>query len=100
MADVFTKKKRSEIMSAIRSRRNRSPELALASALRRAGIKGRRRHLPLPGRPDFVFPKVHLCSQTVVFGMDVQRMGRRPVSNQAYWLHKLQSNRSRDRPTP
>jgi DNA mismatch endonuclease (patch repair protein) len=45
MADVFSKAKRSEIMSRIRSRGNRDTELALARLLRANGIKGWRRHL-------------------------------------------------------
>jgi hypothetical protein len=43
-ADVFSKKKRSEVMSRIRSRGNRDTELALAKLLRRHGITGWRRH--------------------------------------------------------
>ncbi|MCU0786231.1 MAG: very short patch repair endonuclease [Verrucomicrobia bacterium] len=44
MPDVFTKAKRSEVMSRIRSRGNRDTELALAKLLRRHGITGWRRH--------------------------------------------------------
>ena len=68
MADVFSKKKRSEVMSRIRSRGNKDTELALAKILRRHGIKGWRRHIqintsPRPSpqrgegvrvRPDFI----------------------------------------------
>jgi DNA mismatch endonuclease (patch repair protein) len=45
MPDVFSKAKRSEVMSRIRSRGNRDTELALARLLRAAGICGWRRHL-------------------------------------------------------
>jgi DNA mismatch endonuclease (patch repair protein) len=45
MADVFSKRKRSEVMSRIRSRGNRDTELALAKLLRAHGISGWRRHL-------------------------------------------------------
>jgi DNA mismatch endonuclease, patch repair protein len=45
MADVFTKAKRSEVMSRIRSRGNRDTELALARLLRANGITGWRRHV-------------------------------------------------------
>lgn len=44
MADVFSKRKRSEVMSRIRSRGNRDTELALARLLRANGISGWRRH--------------------------------------------------------
>jgi hypothetical protein len=49
MADVFSKRKRSQVMAAIRSRGNKDTELKLASIFREHGIKGWRRHLPLPG---------------------------------------------------
>jgi DNA mismatch endonuclease (patch repair protein) len=45
MADVFTKAKRSEVMSRIRSRGNKDTELALAKLLRANRITGWRRHL-------------------------------------------------------
>jgi DNA mismatch endonuclease (patch repair protein) len=45
MADVFSKTKRSQVMSRIRSRGNKETELALAKLLRRHGIKGWRRHV-------------------------------------------------------
>ncbi|MGO8836541.1 MAG: very short patch repair endonuclease [Limisphaerales bacterium] len=50
MADVFTKSKRSEVMSRIRSRGNRDTELALARLLRANGISGWRRQVEIRGR--------------------------------------------------
>jgi DNA mismatch endonuclease (patch repair protein) len=50
MPDVFSKAKRSEVMSRIRSRGNRDTELAMARLLRANGIKGWRRHLEIRGR--------------------------------------------------
>jgi DNA mismatch endonuclease (patch repair protein) len=47
MADVFSKQKRSEVMSRIRSRGNKATELALAARFRRHKITGWRRHLQL-----------------------------------------------------
>ena len=61
MPDVFTKKKCSQIMAAIRSRGNKATELKLATILRTARITGWRRHQPLPGRPDFVFRRQRLA---------------------------------------
>jgi hypothetical protein len=51
VADVFTKKKRSQVMAAIRSEGNKATELKLASILRAAAITGWRnpesgRHFP------------------------------------------------------
>jgi DNA mismatch endonuclease (patch repair protein) len=50
MTDVFTKAKRSEVMSRIRSRGNRDTELALARLLHTNGITGWRRHVEITGR--------------------------------------------------
>src|ERR1017187_2724277 len=50
MADVFSKKKRSEVMSRIRSRGNAATELALASLFRRHQISGWRRHVQISVR--------------------------------------------------
>ena len=47
MPDVFTKAKRSEVMSRIRSRGNKDTELALARVLRANGITGWRRQRKL-----------------------------------------------------
>ena len=50
MADVFSKAKRSEVMSRIRSRGNRDTELAFAKLLRANHITGWRRHFQIRGR--------------------------------------------------
>jgi len=51
-------------MSRIRGRGNEKTEVRLARLLREAGIKGWRRHLSIPGRPDFAFKK----QMVAVFG--------------------------------
>ena len=55
MADVFTKAKRSEVMSRIRRRGNKDTELALMKLLRRHHITGWRRNQSAFGKPDFAF---------------------------------------------
>ena len=47
MPDIFTKRKRSEVMARIRGRGNKGTEVALAKLLRVAGITGWRRQQPL-----------------------------------------------------
>lgn len=98
MTDVFSKRKRSEVMAQIRGRNNRSTELLLAGLLRRAGLKGWRRHLPLPGRPDFAF----LSRRLAVFCDGCYWHGhsscyKQPSSNVVYWRNKIAGNRRRDR---
>jgi DNA mismatch endonuclease, patch repair protein len=98
MPDIFTKKKRSQVMSRIRSRGNKETELKLASILRAHGINGWRRHQSLPGRPDFTFRR-----ERVVIFVDgcfwhgCRKHGRKPTTNQTYWLPKLERNIARDR---
>lgn len=55
MADVFTKKKRSQIMSRIRGK-DTKPELKLRKALFKRGMRYRIHKKDLPGRPDIVMP--------------------------------------------
>jgi DNA mismatch endonuclease (patch repair protein) len=55
--DVFTKAKRSEVMSRIRGKGNKVTEVALAKLFRANGITGWRRHYPIVGKLDFAFPK-------------------------------------------
>jgi len=50
MPDVFTKRKRSEVMSRIRGRGNKDTELALAKIFRAQRITGWRRHVEVRGR--------------------------------------------------
>jgi DNA mismatch endonuclease, patch repair protein len=98
MADVFSKKKRSQVMAAIRSKGNKDTELKLASIFRAHGIKGWRRHQPLSGKPDFVFLKQRLAVFVDgCFWHGCPKHGREPGSNQNYWLAKLHRNKSRDK---
>ncbi|MDP6279672.1 MAG: very short patch repair endonuclease, partial [Nitrospinota bacterium] len=50
-ADVFSKKKRSEVMSLIRSK-NTKPELYVRSFLHKKGYRFRLHQKNLPGSPD------------------------------------------------
>ncbi len=61
MADIWTKKKRSEVMSLIRGKDNKETEQTLVALLKRDKITGWRRHLPLPGKPDFAFPRLKVA---------------------------------------
>ncbi len=89
---------RSELMSRIRSRGNKSTELRLMETLRSRRLKGWRRHADLPGRPDFVWPR----QKVAVFvdgcfwhGHDCGR-NLTPRSNAEKWETKISGNRKRD----
>lgn len=98
MSDPFSKKKRSDVMTLIRGKGNKTTEEALIRLLKKSDIIGWRRHRPLFGKPDFVFPKSrvaifvdgcfwHCCPIHAV----------QPKSNVAFWKKKLHGNRARDR---
>jgi DNA mismatch endonuclease (patch repair protein) len=91
---------RYRIMSSIRSRGNSSTEATLCRLLREYRITGWRRHLRLPGTPDFVFRKQRL----VVFVDGDFWHGnpscfRPPTSNPQYWGPKIARNKARDERT-
>lgn len=97
MADKFTTKQRSEIMSAVRSRGNRSTEAVFVSLLRKHKITGWRRHYPVKGTPDFVFPKEKIAIFIDgCFWHKCPRCYRRPKSNRKYWDQKVEDNWRRD----
>jgi DNA mismatch endonuclease, patch repair protein len=98
MADPFSTQKRSQIMSRVRSRGNKSTELAFIRLLRRYHIIGWRRRRRLFGNPDFVFPK----SRVVVFvdgcfWHSCPKHATEPRSNKSFWRAKLARNKQRDR---
>lgn len=98
MADVFTKKKRSEVMSRIRGKGNKATELALAKLFRANGIAGWRRHYPIVGRPDFAFPKLKLAVFVDgCFWHGCPKHGVQPKGNKEFWSTKLAANKARDR---
>jgi DNA mismatch endonuclease, patch repair protein len=98
MADIFTKEKRSSVMSRIRGRGNRDTELALAKLLRANRIKGWRRHQSLYGTPDFVFRKERLVIFVDgCFWHCCPKHRTNPKTNEKFWAKKLARNRARDR---
>ena len=97
MPDVFTKAKRSEVMSRIRGRGNKETELALAKLLRAHGIRGWRRHVSCVGKPDFVF-RLQRVAVFVdgCFWHCCPKHSNMPVNNRAFWKKKLAANKARD----
>lgn len=98
--DVFSKAKRSAVMSLIRGSGNRGTELRLISLLRTAQITGWRRKAPLFGKPDFIFPKQRVA--VFVDGCFWHRhagckFSYTPKSRTEFWLPKFERNVARDR---
>jgi DNA mismatch endonuclease (patch repair protein) len=122
MSDVFTKAKRSQVMSRIHSRGNKDTELALARLLRANKISGWRRHLEIHAvaavydrrkllgahraplqrifrvRPDFVFRQARLAIFVDgCFWHSCPKHKTKPKNNRAFWQRKLFANKARDR---
>jgi DNA mismatch endonuclease (patch repair protein) len=110
MADIFTRQKRSAVMSAIRSRGNAATELRLIAVFRAHGLTGWRRGATLRGpappgstrpfsvKPDFVF-RTHRLAVFVdgCFWHGCPLHARQPKTNTAFWRKKIAANRTRDR---
>ena len=98
MSDVFTPKKRSEVMSKIRGKGNKSTEVLLAQIMRKNRITGWRRNQPVFGKPDFVFRK-----QKVAIFVDgcfwhcCPEHSNIPKTNREFWEKKLLGNKERDK---
>ena len=98
MPDVFTKAKRSEVMSRIRGHGNKATELALLRLFHAHRITGWRRRQPVFGKPDFVFPKLKLAVFVDgCFWHGCPRHATEPKGNAAFWQKKFAANKARDR---
>jgi len=98
MNDVFSKEKRSEIMSHIRSK-DTKPEIAVRKYLFSKGFRYRKNDKRYPGTPDIVLPKY----KTVIFvhgcfwhGHEGCKYSKMPKTNIEYWERKISRNKVRD----
>jgi len=98
MPDVFSKTKRSEVMSRIRGHGNKETELALIQLMRTHKIKGWRRGSTILGKPDFVFPALRVAVFVDgCFWHGCPRCYRRPATNRKFWDTKIARNKERDK---
>lgn len=90
---------RGQLMSRVRSTGNKTTEKRLASFLRESGLTGWRRHQSLPGRPDFVWPKIKLAVFVDGCFWHGHNCGRNitPRTNPGAWSEKIEGNQARDR---
>ena len=85
-------------MASVRSKGNRSTEGVMVALLRRARIRGWRRHLQLTGRPDFAWPRLRVALFVDgCFWHGCSRCYRPPKSNVDFWQSKVAMNQRRDR---
>jgi DNA mismatch endonuclease (patch repair protein) len=98
MTDIWSRAKRSEVMSRIRGFGNRQTELALLVLLRTAKLSGWRRHIPVPGKPDFAFPKQKVAVFVDgCFWHGCPKCYIRPKTNRKFWDKKREDNLARDK---
>lgn len=99
MPDTISQKRRSEIMSHIKSK-NTSIELLVRKKLYSLGYRFRVNYKLLPGKPDIVFTKrqiaifIHGCFW---HGHEIGcRYSHIPQSRQEYWNNKISKTKQRD----
>lgn len=97
MSDIYSKQKRSEIMSHI-SGKETKPEILVRFFLFSKGFRFRKNVKELPGKPDIVLPKY----KTIIFihgcfwhGHSCKR-GTLPETNHEFWQEKINKNIERD----
>ena len=96
--DIYPRRKRSEIMSKVKSK-DTALELIVRSQLHRAGFRFRLHVRELPGMPDIVLPKyktaifVHGCFWHQHSGCKKATI---PKQNRDFWSAKLARNVERD----
>jgi DNA mismatch endonuclease (patch repair protein) len=97
MSDIYSKSKRSDIMSKI-SGKETKPEILVRKFLFSKGFRFRKNVKELPGKPDIVLPKY----KTIIFvhgcfwhGHSCDR-GVLPKTNHEFWHEKIGKNIERD----
>ena len=90
---------RSENMRRIRGKNTR-PETTVRSILRSLGYSGYRLHRrDLPGKPDIAYigrRKAIIINGCFWHGHACKKGNRKPKTNQAYWISKIDRNQERD----
>ena len=96
--DTFSKAERSRIMARVKSSGNKSTEAAFIALMKERGITGWRRHLPIFGKPDFVFRKTRIAVFIDgCFWHGCPKHCRMPATNRDYWERKIGRNLERDK---
>ena len=101
MADIFSKDKRSQIMSKI-SGKETKPEILVRKFLFSKGFRYRKNDKRMVGKPDIVLPKY----KTIIFihgcfwhGHQNCKAATLPTTNSDFWKSKIEGNGARDQKT-
>jgi len=96
MADVFSKEKRSEIMSKIRGK-NTKVELLVFRELRKKGIYFQKHYKRVVGKPDIALPRKKIAvfiDGDFWHGYNYAKTKKRLPK--VYWRAKIEANMARD----
>lgn len=97
MADIFSKKKRSEIMSKIKGKETKL-EIAFRKELWRSGYRYRKNVSGYFGKPDILLKKYKTVIFTdSCFWHGCKKHFRLPSSKVDYWTNKISRNKKRDK---
>ena len=99
MTDIFSKEKRSWIMSRVSSK-NTKPEIIVRKLLWSMGYRYRLHSARLSGKPDVVFPgrkKVIFIHGCFWHGHAHCKLASIPQTNVEYWTAKINRNMERDK---
>jgi DNA mismatch endonuclease (patch repair protein) len=97
MTDIVSKKKRSEIMSAVRSKDTKM-EIVFKKAIRQKGFKYDKKSSKYFGKPDIVFKKYKtMIFLDSCFWHGCRKHCRMPASRKKYWRNKIERNKIRDK---
>lgn len=94
--DIFSKKKRSQIMSAVKGK-NTLLEKKVFAFLRKKGMEFKTHYSILVGKPDIVFPKEKkaiFIDSDFWHGWQYPRWKLRLTTD--FWIEKIDANRRRD----
>ena len=97
MADIFTKKKRSEVMSKVRNKDSKI-EVEFRKKLWAEGFRYSKNSAKYFGKPDIVLPKY----ETVIFidscfWHGCKNMKLYPATHTKFWTEKIDRNKTRDK---
>jgi DNA mismatch endonuclease (patch repair protein) len=101
MTDVYSKDKRSWVMSRIKSQ-DTGPEIKIRSLVHRLGYRFRLHRKDLPGKPDLVFParrKIIFVHGCFWHGHSCRKGQHMPETSTDYWRGKIEKTITRDRET-
>ena len=97
MVDIFTKKKRSEIMSKVRNKDSKM-EIDFRKELWSAGFRYRKNVTKYFGRPDLILKKYKsVIFIDSCFWHGCKKHGSIPQTKKTFWEKKIERNKQRDK---